>query len=316
MSDSFTLPSTLHFVQRDWLSANALFGLDSDAITIVDTGYKKHAAQTLQLVQHQEALWRGQLQRIVNTHLHSDHCGGNTILQAHFPKVQTYIPDECADAVKQWNESALSFAATGQDCDPFNVTHSLKPNQVLSIGGFDWKTIRTEGHDHTMLALYCEELQLLLSADALWENGFGVTFPELDHESGFAQQEATLNQLSQLPVRWVLPGHGRAFNDFTGAIERAQSKLRYFRSEPERHEWYALKVLIKFILLDRGQLSIDEIAQLTPRSRLLSKLSENALNAHAANDQTSALTTLLQKAGTELVATKAARWEGELLINC
>jgi hypothetical protein len=28
---------------------------------------------------------------------------------------------------------------------------------------------------------------LLLSADALWENGFGVIFPELDGESGFAE---------------------------------------------------------------------------------------------------------------------------------
>ena len=40
--------------------------------------------------------------------------------------------------------------------------------------------------------LYCAEERVLISADALWENGFGVIFPELEGESGFAEEQAVL----------------------------------------------------------------------------------------------------------------------------
>ena len=46
---------------------------------MVDTGYCIHAEQTLALVE--AALQGAPLQRIVNTHLHSDHCGGNALLR-------------------------------------------------------------------------------------------------------------------------------------------------------------------------------------------------------------------------------------------
>ena len=46
---------------------------------VVDTGYCIHAEQTLALVE--AALQGAPLQRIVNTHLHSDHCGGNALLR-------------------------------------------------------------------------------------------------------------------------------------------------------------------------------------------------------------------------------------------
>ena len=35
------------------------------------------------------------------------------------------------------------------------------------------------------MVLYEPELELLISADALWENGFGIVFPELEGGSGF-----------------------------------------------------------------------------------------------------------------------------------
>ena len=46
---------------------------------MVDTGYCIHAEQTLALVE--AALQGAPLQRIVNTHLHNDHCGGNALLR-------------------------------------------------------------------------------------------------------------------------------------------------------------------------------------------------------------------------------------------
>jgi glyoxylase-like metal-dependent hydrolase (beta-lactamase superfamily II) len=56
------------------------------------------------------------------------------------------------------------------------------------------------------MVLYEPELELLISADALWENGFGIVFPELEGGSGFDAVGATLDRLAALRVRAVIPG--------------------------------------------------------------------------------------------------------------
>jgi len=43
------------------------------------------------------------LDLLLNTHLHSDHCGGNAALQARYPALQTLIPPGHADYVRVWD---------------------------------------------------------------------------------------------------------------------------------------------------------------------------------------------------------------------
>lgn len=68
-------------LQRGWLSANniLLHGQPDEGAVLVDSGHSVHAAQTEALVRH--ALHGQGLRLVVNTHLHSDHCGGNARLQ-------------------------------------------------------------------------------------------------------------------------------------------------------------------------------------------------------------------------------------------
>ena len=69
--------------ERGWLSSNNIFlhGSGGDA-TLVDSGHSVHAEQTVALVR--QALRAAdppqRLTRVLNTHLHSDHCGGNALL--------------------------------------------------------------------------------------------------------------------------------------------------------------------------------------------------------------------------------------------
>ena len=76
------LPVSMRVFERGWLSANNILFIGRRETTLVDSGYVTHAPQTLALVRH--ALGNRGLNRIVNTHLHSDHCGGNAALQAAF----------------------------------------------------------------------------------------------------------------------------------------------------------------------------------------------------------------------------------------
>ena len=84
--------------ERGWLSSNniLLHGAEGEDATLIDSGYVSHAEQTLALVRH--ALRPGRsLARIVNTHQHSDQCGGNAALQRAFG-ARIVIPPGDADA--------------------------------------------------------------------------------------------------------------------------------------------------------------------------------------------------------------------------
>ena len=78
------LPSDITVFERGWLSSNNVLLDDGETAVLIDTGYCTHAEQTLALVAH--ALGERLLDHVLNTHLHSDHCGGNGALQARSAK--------------------------------------------------------------------------------------------------------------------------------------------------------------------------------------------------------------------------------------
>jgi glyoxylase-like metal-dependent hydrolase (beta-lactamase superfamily II) len=251
-----TLPESIRVFERGWLSSNNVLLTDDNCAALVDTGYATHAPQTLALVQ--QTLGARPLDLIVNTHLHSDHCGGNALLQAAWP-CRTLIPESEADNVRDWNEARLTFRATGQICERFTFSGTIAPDARLRLGALDWRVLGAPGHDPHSLMLYCASERILISADALWESGFGVIFPELEGESGFAEQQAVLEAIAKLDVRVVIPGHGAPFTNIEQALERAFSRLAWLRGDPARNAKNALKVLIVFRLLDVRAMRFDEL---------------------------------------------------------
>ncbi|CAB3756937.1 MBL fold metallo-hydrolase [Paraburkholderia solisilvae] len=241
------LPASIRVFERGWLSSNNVLLTDERHTVLVDTGYATHARQTVALVRH--ALGARPLDCIINTHLHSDHCGGNALLQRTWP-CDTLIPSTELDTVQQWDESRLTFHATGQCCERFAATGTLAPGMHLELGALDWQVLGAPGHDPHSLMLYCADERVLISADALWENGFGVIFPELDGASGFAEQQAVLELIASLDVSLVIPGHGAPFANVQQALDRAFSRVAWLRADPRRNAKNALKVLFVFRLLD------------------------------------------------------------------
>jgi len=256
MSDGRQLPSTMRVFERGWLSSNNILFVDQHKTALIDSGYATHAPQTLALVQH--ALQGRPLDQLINTHLHSDHCGGNAILQQHY-RCQTLIPATQADIVRNWDDDQLTFAATNQQCERFGFDGMLEPGDILELGGLQWQALAAPGHDPHSLIFYCAEERILISADALWENGFGVIFPELEGEPGFAEARATLELIADLEVRLVIPGHGAPFTDVRKALDTAFSRIDYFIADPVRNAQNAIKVMLKFLLLERQQIRLADL---------------------------------------------------------
>lgn len=247
------LPPDIVVLERGWLSSNNILLLGSEQTVLVDSGYGTHATQTLALVEAQ--LGPRPLDLLVNTHLHSDHCGGNALLQATYPALQTHIPPGQAPAVRTWDEDALTYTATGQFCPRFTYQQLLVPGELIHLGGRDWDVHAAPGHDPDSVILFQPELRVLISADALWAHGFGVVFPEIEGVDAFEKVAQTLDLIESLHPHLVIPGHGPVLRDVQHALDYARQRLDSFTTDPVRHARYAAKVLLKFKLLELQQIT-------------------------------------------------------------
>ena len=243
----------LSIFERGWLSCNNVLihgqAVDEGA-TLVDTSHCLHAEQTVALLR--AALADEPLRCVLNTHLHSDHCGGNTAVKQAFG-VPVFIPSGSWEAVQHWDDDRLSFTATAQRIVPFTAEGTLCPDQPLTLGGRQWQVIAAPGHDPDAVMLFDTDRGVLISGDALWQDGFGVVFPELEGERAFGDVGAVLDVIETLPVQWVIPGHGAPFSDVGKALSKARSRLAAFEADPPRHARYAAKVLLKYHLMEERQ---------------------------------------------------------------
>jgi len=243
--------------ERGWVSSNNVLLFDDEHnATLVDTGYVAHGAQTLQLVRH--ALAGRTLARIINTHLHSDHCGGNAMLKRELGAI-IMVPAGQAQAVERWDEAALSYAACGQQCERFTADALIHPGQSVQMGGQAWEIFASPGHDAHSVVLWNARERMLISADALWERGFGAIFPEAAGESGFAEQRAILHLIDDLDPVLVVPGHGAPFADVRQSLAVAFQRLDALEASPERNARSVAKTLIKFHLLIVRQTRLTDL---------------------------------------------------------
>ena len=298
------LHPSIHVFERGWLSSNNVLLLGRHDAAMIDSGYVAHKQQTLDLVRH--ALHGRRLDRLYTTHLHSDHCGGNAALQAHFG-CNTFIPEPEAEKVRHWDEDALSFKATGQQCERFSIDGVITAGETLTLGDLEWQVLGAPGHHAHSVIFYCPSEKVLISADALWQNGFGVIFPELEGEEGFAEASATLDVIAGLDVKAVIPGHGAVFEDVEAALARARRRLDFLSADPKRNAEYAVKVLLKFLLLERQSMPVADVVPLFASIPLMQAIASRHLGMSTEE--------LASWAVKQLVRACSARVENDILLN-
>ncbi len=302
---SHALPAGVQVLERGWLSANTVV-CGGEQPALVDSGYYTHAPQTLALVD--AALGGAAPALLVNTHLHSDHCGGNAALQSRYPALRTLIPAGQAAHVQTWNAEALSYTPTGQQCPSFRMDGTLRPGSSLQLGDLDWEVHAAPGHDPHSVVLFEPQSRTLISADALWENGFGVVFPEIEGVGAFKEVADTLDLIERLAPQTVIPGHGPVFAYSADVLGRARSRLDSFVKSPLRHAQHAAKVLLKFKLLEVQAQDYAEFERWALSTPFLALLHQRYFADASPQQWLKALITDLEKA-------KAARLEAGRLLN-
>jgi glyoxylase-like metal-dependent hydrolase (beta-lactamase superfamily II) len=297
--NSYPIPHGLQVFERGWLSSNSIYlGGDAHGAILIDTGYCIHAEQTAALL---EAALQSEapdtpLRLIVNTHLHSDHCGGNAFLRTRH-RCSIAIPPGDFDAARNWDAGLLSYEATGQQCPRFTPDFAIRPGECLQQAGREWQVHAAAGHDPHSIILFEPESRVLISADALWERGFGIVFPEIDGVAAFDEVAASLDLIESLDPGLVIPGHGMPFSNLSTALAEARSRLSFFSRRPDRHARHAAKALIMFHLLEVVRQTKEELLEWLEATPIQQRLWDAHFQTQSLRNWSTALVNELERAG-------------------
>lgn len=255
-----TLPPDIAFIERDWLSANHIMFRDGESATLVDSGYGKFNDVTVAKVDGVLEQWdHPSLDRIINTHIHSDHIGGNAELQRAHPGCSITVPVDEQPSLVNWDSPEQMLSYADQECERFAWDDVIEPGQQIQLGGEAWRAIATPGHDMGSLVFYSAKLRILISADALWENGYGFVPPQAIDPKPLAAQRATFKRLAELDVALVIPGHGPMFTDYSGALARANAKLEAFAADDMKIVKSVVKGMFIYSMMWREAMALSDV---------------------------------------------------------
>lgn len=238
----------LTFAERGYLNGNQLLATGPSP-AVVDTGYVTGWPTTERLLA-EVGLAAERVRLVVNTHAHCDHVGGNHQLQrrsgceiALHPLGRRHV--ETGDHRATW---------TGYfdlDADAFRPTRSLADGEPVLLGGREFTVLHAPGHSADSLVLHEPKEGILVSGDVLWEADVGLVNPFVEGSAALATHLETLEKIEPLRVRWVLPGHGRPFHDFAGALAESRKRIGRFMGEPTAQGTALLRKMFVFKLLIR-----------------------------------------------------------------
>jgi glyoxylase-like metal-dependent hydrolase (beta-lactamase superfamily II) len=271
------LPASIRVLVRGWLNANSIVLLHPGDNVVIDSGYCTHREQTLEMLASRFGLDRQPLERLLNTHCHSDHMGGNAAIASAYG-CRITIPAGEVKHVDPWTPQSVWMRQFDQRADPFHYDDTIAAGETFEGGGFEWQAHAAPGHDMDALMFFEPANRILVSGDALWENGMGFVWPGEGADSAIAASLETLAAIEVLRPSIVIPGHGEPFSDVAAAIARVRSKLEAFARDPARNARHVVKVMFVFALLDRGSMPAADVAAYLERVPCYRQLSEGFLS--------------------------------------
>jgi glyoxylase-like metal-dependent hydrolase (beta-lactamase superfamily II) len=271
-----SLPQSLRVIVRGWLNCNQVVMLASRDNVLVDSGYCTHREQTLERLAGPEGLDGEPLERLINTHCHSDHMGGNAAV-AHAHGCTITIPAGEAKHVDPWTPQTAWMEEFDQRADPFHFDGTIAAGETFAGGGFEWQAHAAPGHDMDALMFFEPTRRILISGDALWENGMGFVWPGNGLNPFIDAAHATLTAIETLDPALVIPGHGKPFANVAGSIANVRGRLDAFAHDPAKNARHVIKVMFVFALLDRGRMAIADVPAYLARIRCYRRMAEGFL---------------------------------------
>jgi len=268
------LPPSIRVAVRGWLNCNQIVLRAPGDNVLVDSGYSTHRERTLELVA--QALDGEPLERLLNTHCHCDHIGGNAAIASAYGSRVT-IPAGEAKNVDPWTRESAWMEHFDQRSDPFRFDDTIGAGETFAAGGFEWQAHAAPGHDMDALVFFEPSNRILISGDALWKDGMGIVWPAAGRNPLIEAAREALATIERLGPAVVIPGHGAPFADAASAIAAVRARLDAFDADPARNARHVAKVLFVFALLERQSMRAADVAAYVARVPCYRELSQGFL---------------------------------------
>lgn len=236
----------LFFVERGYLNGNH-FVYRSEQPVLIDTGYVSDFNITEKIITSLGVNIED-VRRIIGTHCHCDHIGGNRLIQdrSGCDIAMHRIGKHFIDTKDDWSTWWTYYH---QKADFFNCTQTLEDGDVISIGPHEFQVIYTPGHSADGIVLYNPKEKILLSSDTLWQNDLPVITIRIEGSRALFSFQESLEKIESLDVNRVYPGHGKPFTRFKDAVASCKDKLNRYLEHPERIGTDLLKKIMIYTLM-------------------------------------------------------------------
>jgi len=238
------MKEVLHNIHLLSLGGVNAFLIDHGKMTLIDTGY---AGNGQKIFGYLEKIGKSpdDLENIIITHLHSDHCGSLAEIRER-TDARVYMHEEDAQLI----EKGISFReqleitpglihkivfrlfvkGAPKTVTPFKVDHLLKDNQTQLQIGKGFRIIRAPGHARGQIALLYEDHGGVLFAADTAGNMFGLGLAPFyeDYQQGLRD----LRTLSENRFNHLLFGHGGPV--LRNADEKFRKKFKRYLEMPAK----------------------------------------------------------------------------------
>jgi hydroxyacylglutathione hydrolase len=178
---------------------------------IVDTGTGMNQNYVFSEIQ-KAGMDPADITKIVNTHCHFDHIGGNPLFSADIAIHHLEAP-----ALEKGDERAMVSYMFGKSVPPMEVKTKLHEGDKIN----EFEVIHTPGHTSGGICLWDGEV--LISGDTVFSNG---GFGRLDVGGSLIDMIQSLEKLKKLDVQYLLPGHGPWTDNGGQHIEWASQMIK------------------------------------------------------------------------------------------
>ena len=188
------------------------------------------------------------IQRLINTHGHSDHIGGNGAIQRLSGCTISASP-LTAYWLNTHDRHNLWLDHFGQVIEFTAVDTIIEPDTVVSLGGIDFEVLSLPGHGPGTIGFYQPDSRVMICADALWEHDVAMLNVVIHGETVLDDAQSTLDKLRGHDIRVAIPGHGGLITDMEANLDSAARRLASFRKDPNKLAWHLARRILMFTLL-------------------------------------------------------------------
>lgn len=198
------------------------------------------------ILEQAEAMGVKKIEKILLTHIHSDHCGGALALRKR------------CGAKLGIHRSRAGYLG-GED-------FQYNDNDRIAFGGGDLHVLHTPGHESGHCCFYEGSEKVLFSGDNILGFGTAVIHPPDGNMTDYLK---SLERLLEFSVDLILPGHGPL-------VAKAEDKIREYIKHRQMRENQVLQALRS------GRNTIGDITEMIYRdvSAALKRVAEFSVQAH------------------------------------